>query len=498
MKLRSQSLSAASPSIQDTRDLVRMIAENNTQRALGLISIAKQQRGDQLASVALAPSLTPAQNFSITPAPTTTEQSWGPSPSRKEWRELDSATYSVNSSIHPRSPPVRSQIGSPVSSSVGSFSNSSVLPIDRSINTPETQQSEITALKLLINDMKEVALSTSQKVDNLISRMSSTELSFINQKREWHSFQQNQQLQMNNWIHQQQQYQQQQQRQQQQQQQNIPPYQQQGFTFPPKSAPHRQQSLFNLETKNRYQNLKHYENRQTLHNKEPNNDRLFRQNTERQQQNTETNRRRQKRPNICCTENHLNNFKPIAPGRQKYSDALQSKGRALIITDSMAKGINRKELFQQLSPYTTFKCFPGATAQHLHHYMTPHLIEEAPTAVYIHGGTNDLGDYTKTPENIADELIRAGETAKQFGASDIHISSIIVRRVGLLSNLEQRRREVNRIIEERCAYVNFNYVDNDNISTSDLDHDRVHIRHNGPGYMKLASNIVRALNNRTP
>ena len=211
MKLRSQSLSAASPSIQDTRDLVRMIAENNTQRALGLISIAKQQRGDQLASVALAPSLTPAQNFSITPAPTTTEQSWGPSPSRQEWRELDSATYSVNSSIHPRSPPVRSQIGSPVSSSVGSFSNSSVLPIDRSINTPETQQSEITAPKLLINDMKEVALSTSQKVDNLISRMSSTELSFINQKREWHSFQQNQQLQMNNWIHQQQQYQQQQQ-----------------------------------------------------------------------------------------------------------------------------------------------------------------------------------------------------------------------------------------------------------------------------------------------
>ena len=303
---------------------------------------------------------------------------------------------------------------------------------------------------------------------------------------------------MNNWIHQQQQYQQQQQRQQQQQQQNIPPHQQQGFTIPPKSAPHRQQSLFNLETKNRYQNLKHYENRQTLHNKEPNNDRLFRQNTERQQQNTETNRRQQKRPNICCTENHLNNFKPIAPGRQKYSDALQSKGRALIITDSMAKGINRKELFQQLSPYTTFKCFPGATAQHLHHYMTPHLIEEAPTAVYIHGGTNDLGDYTKTPENIADELIRAGETAKQFGASDIHISSIIVRRVGLLSNLEQRRREVNQIIEERCAYANFNYVDNDNISTSDLDHDRVHIRHNGPGYMKLASNIVRALNNRTP
>ena len=159
---------------------------------------------------------------------------------------------------------------------------------------------------------------------------------------------------------------------------------------------------------------------------------------------------------------------------------------------------NLSNIFQQLSAFTTFKCFPGATSQHLHHYIKPHLIEEAPTAVYIHGGTNDLGDNTKTPENIADELIRAGETAKQFGASDIHISSIIVRRVGLLSNMEQRRREVNRILQERSSYINFNYVDNDNIATSDLDHDRLHIRHNGPGYTKLASNMVRALNNRTP
>ena len=162
----------------------------------------------------------------------------------------------------------------------------------------------------------------------------------------------------------------------------------------------------------------------------------------------------------------------------------------------MINGLNKRELYQKSTNYTTLKCFPGATAKHLHHYLQPHLIEEAPTSVFIHGGTNDLSDYSKSPEVIADELVRAGETAKQSGTRNIFISSIIVREVGSFSTMEARRKEVNRILQERCDYANFIFVDNENILTSDLSNDRVHLRRNGPGSVKFLSNIVRALNNR--
>jgi hypothetical protein len=210
-----------------------------------------------------------------------------------------------------------------------------------------------------------------------------------------------------------------------------------------------------------------------------------------------TQRTYNRRPIICCTENHLNNFKPVRPGRANYSQAVRAGGRALVMTDSMAQRINKREFHHNTKMHTTLKTFPGATTQLIRHYMLPHLIEDCPTTLLLHVGTNSLLDEGKTSTDITDEIVEAGLTAKQLGVKNVLISSIIIRRSGHLSWVEKRRKEVNLMLEQRCANNSFHFINNNNIFISDLDHDRVHLRHDSNGSAKFANNMVQAINSST-
>jgi len=101
-----------------------------------------------------------------------------------------------------------------------------------------------------------------------------------------------------------------------------------------------------------------------------------------------------RRPNICCTESHLNNFQPVRPGKSTYARAAQEGRKVFLLSDSMCQRIRKHEFNTHLeNAAAKIKCYPGDTPNHLHNNVVPHLIEECPHTLVIHGGTNSLQDY---------------------------------------------------------------------------------------------------------
>jgi len=110
----------------------------------------------------------------------------------------------------------------------------------------------------------------------------------------------------------------------------------------------------------------------------------------------------------------------------------------------------------------------------------------------VHGGTNDLRNREKTPEQIADDLINIGHTAKSLGVQHVIYSSLVIRKDGVM--IDRKRNNVNRVLKERCILNNFIFIDNKNICLEDIDDvDRVHLHESGS--VKLANNVLDALNN---
>ena len=199
-----------------------------------------------------------------------------------------------------------------------------------------------------------------------------------------------------------------------------------------------------------------------------------------------------RRPNICCTESHLNNFQPVRPGKSTYARAAQEGRKVFLLSDSMCQRIRKHEFNTHLeNAAAKIKCYPGDTPNHLHNNVVPHLIEECPHTLVIHGGTNSLQDNTRSPEQIADDVIRIGKTARSFGVESVIVSGLIMRKNG--RDIDTKRRRVNELLQSKSSSNNFSYVNNNNISFNDICGDRVHLEESGS--VKLANNILNVLNN---
>ena len=98
----------------------------------------------------------------------------------------------------------------------------------------------------------------------------------------------------------------------------------------------------------------------------------------------------------------------------------------------------------------------------------------------------------KSAEEIADDLIKLGLTAKSFGVEHVVYSDIVIRKDGV--HIDSKRKEVNLILRDKCSFNNFIYVQNNNIHLEDIDDsDRVHLYESGS--VKLANNVLRSLHN---
>ena len=164
-----------------------------------------------------------------------------------------------------------------------------------------------------------------------------------------------------------------------------------------------------------------------------------------------------------------------------------------MLSDSMMQRIRKCEFYANMrNSWGHIKPFPGANSNYLHHHSLPFLIEECPNTLVVHGGTNDLRNRDKTAEQIVDDLIQIGHTAKSLGVEHIFYSDVIVRRDGV--TMDRKRRAVNGLLRDKCSFNNFICISNNNIRLEDIDNfDGIHLYESGS--IKLANNVLNALNN---
>ena len=104
-----------------------------------------------------------------------------------------------------------------------------------------------------------------------------------------------------------------------------------------------------------------------------------------------------KRSDICISEKYVKNFTPtIVPGNSTYSGITKHGRKICVVGDSLIKRIKRNDLNKELRHSKAFfRCFSGANAKQLRHYIIPTLTDDKPDAIVIHVGTNDMSNCAK-------------------------------------------------------------------------------------------------------
>jgi lysophospholipase L1-like esterase len=182
------------------------------------------------------------------------------------------------------------------------------------------------------------------------------------------------------------------------------------------------------------------------------------------------------------------------PGNSTYSEVVKNIKRVTVFSDSIARGIRKREFNSFLKSHSAnFHAFPGTTARQLAYHMIPYISEEAPDVAILHVGTNNLSPGLNKPQQtateIANEIIRIGDTCKKYGVNDILISSLTIRKN---FSLRKRVAEINNILQEKCTERGYVYIDNSNVIYDHLWDDGIHLVESGKAV--LANNFIFAVN----
>ena len=193
--------------------------------------------------------------------------------------------------------------------------------------------------------------------------------------------------------------------------------------------------------------------------------------------------------NNQTTPTHSAHDIPIRPGINSYSDVVRSSEKVSVFSTSITKHVDVQRLNKEYKGgKARIHRFHGKKARHMKHYIPVHMEEDHPDTCVIIAGGNDLPEET-SPAKIANELIEAGITCKNRGASKVIIGSVLPRSDFYC---QIKRAEVNRILKDLCAIHEFVFMNNGNMSLSYVSHDGVHL--NSRGSELLLFNLLWYLN----
>ena len=86
--------------------------------------------------------------------------------------------------------------------------------------------------------------------------------------------------------------------------------------------------------------------------------------------------------------------------------ARQRNDTAVIIGDSIIKGLHNDLLSRATQRRVTVRSFPGASSSDMKHYLQPSL-QLKPSEIILHAGTNDLRDSSSCA--VAEKLVDSGK-----------------------------------------------------------------------------------------
>ena len=173
------------------------------------------------------------------------------------------------------------------------------------------------------------------------------------------------------------------------------------------------------------------------------------------------------------------------PGNSSYLYLTKSGKKICILSDSICKGINMRELNYYINKgYAYRKTFEGAKSHELAHYCILTLLNDKPDIVIINIDLNNLESI-----NIIGNIVNIIDICKSYGVNKVYVAGLTYR-----ENHQKKVCEVNDFLRHWQFTNDFKYIDNDKIGKVHLWNDRIHL--NKSGTIILANNFIGALNNK--
>ena len=179
------------------------------------------------------------------------------------------------------------------------------------------------------------------------------------------------------------------------------------------------------------------------------------------------------------------------PSSRTSSPNKQSKSHTTaILGDSSLKNIARWKLKQRCEENENIyvHAFTGSTIKDMRNYCQPSL-DQRPSQVIIHVGTNDLSDRKKSELQISQDMISLANEIRSSGTK-VTISGLIAH----FDYLEPKRARVNYLLKDMCQEEGITLIDNSNINPAKhLNSSK--LRLNRAGDDIFADNLFRASRN---
>ena len=177
---------------------------------------------------------------------------------------------------------------------------------------------------------------------------------------------------------------------------------------------------------------------------------------------------------------------------QPLKVSFQKEKNKVIFSDSIPHGIRLGEFNYWLHKgYAQLKSFPGGTSNELLYYVEPTLQNKNSDDALLHVGVNDLlnDESQDSVQNLLDNLRHIGLKCKSAGVKRVLISAIVINNKLTSAYISS----VNQRISNMCRDNSFVFIDNNNIPTSSLLRDSIHLLEVGKNI--LANYFIDNLNN---
>ena len=118
-------------------------------------------------------------------------------------------------------------------------------------------------------------------------------------------------------------------------------------------------------------------------------------------------------PNICTTDNYLQNYNPpTVPRNSNYANVSKFGQKIFVVGDIIVKRIKRLDFNKELRSNTFFRSFSGANSKQLGHYIIPTLVDDKPDVALLHVGTNNIHSNVNDTK-LANDIINNGLNFKK-------------------------------------------------------------------------------------
>ena len=186
-------------------------------------------------------------------------------------------------------------------------------------------------------------------------------------------------------------------------------------------------------------------------------------------------------------DNQTENDAEIGASAAQTDASKNLEGPIVIIGDSIIKDIIPEKLSRK--PVKKYK-FAGKTAEEISEQLDSIQLQENPSHVIIHAGTNNLR--TDTAKTCATKIGKLVNHIKvKFPQSKVGISGLTIRKD---CDVGEKLNQTNKDLRSFCIRQGHTFIDNANINSSALNSSKLHLNPKGTAY--LAVNFINFLRNR--